>query len=318
MNNTLESPSATKFTGLGDDLFSIIPGIEKAATAPFVNASELSAHEFNEKWVKYNKPCLIKGAVKNWPAVQKFKDPDYWLTVCGDFDMRVFPHMNHNDWDRQKMDSEQLSFHNAIKRLFSEEDYILSIPSETITNDNRFSELVKELPGFSFLSNTIKPRMYNQRRFFMYRRAATAWHYHNIDETLMCQINGTKRVALLPPDIPQAKKITEYLTNENYLDGRKLEDSLNLEPIITLVNEGDALYIPPYWHHAVVPDDGEVGFTYAHCWKSPWYKFGDFSNYFVRKLYKDGLWPIKLVSIIMPFLAVYTGIMFGLRSMKKK
>lgn len=310
MQNTLkESVTQKKFDGLGDDLFSIIPGIENAGIVPFVNASELNEKSFYKNWVSLNKPCLVKGAVKNWPALKKFKNPDYWLSVCGDFDIQIYPHMNHVVWEKHLVGSEDISFHKAIKRLYSNEDYILSIPSELITNDNRFSALINEMPGFSFLSNEKKPRMYDQRRFFLYRRAATAWHYHWIDETLMCQITGVKKVVLLPPNIPDPEKITSYFNNELHLNGEKL-DYLDLKPMVITVEEGDALYIPPYWHHAVVPLDGEVGFTYAHCWKSPLHKFGEFSNHFVRKFYKGGLQPFRRISLLMPFLAILSGTLY--------
>ncbi|MEW7293176.1 cupin-like domain-containing protein [Aquimarina sp. 2304DJ70-9] len=305
MNTVLENTIETLgFTGLNDDLFSILPNIEKAEHAPCLHVSDLDQQNFYKDWVANNKPCLIKEAVKHWPATQKVKEKDYWLSICDDFHIRIYPHMNHNMWERQKVDSERITFHEAIKRLHRNEDYILSIPSEKIAKDNRFSGLLKEMPGFSFLSNKIKPRMYDQRRFFMYRRAATSWHYHNIDETLMCQVSGAKKVVLLPPDVPKAKYICEFLTNEHYMDGKQIDETLKLEPMIVTVEEGDALYIPPYWHHAVVPVDDNIGFTLAYCWKSPWYKLGDFSNYFVRKLYKDGFWPLKITSLLMPFVGI--------------
>ena len=318
IENTLVEPkNKIKFDGLGNDLFSIIPGIEIADEAPSVLANELNEKDFNKNWVIPNKPCLIKGAVKKWPAVQKFKSKDYWLSVCDNFEIKVYPHMNHNVWDVQKVDSEDISFHEAIERLFNNEDYILSIPSERITSDNHFSELLKETLDFSFLSGSIKPRMYDQRRFFMYRRASTAWHYHNIDETLMCQISGAKKVALLSPSIPNPKEVMKFLNNERYLNGESLKNFMDLKPMVVNVQEGDALYIPPYWFHTVVPDDGEVGFTYAYCWKSPLHKFGDFSNFFVRQLYRDGLWPFKTVSLIMPFLGIYSGLLNVFRIIQK-
>lgn len=309
MNTVIENTIETSdFTGLNDDLFLVLPGIEKAKQAPSINVSDLNQQNFYKDWVANNKPCLIKGAVKHWQATQKVKDEDYWLSICDDFDISIYPHMNYNMWERQKVDSEQITFHNAIKRLHRNEDYILSIPSEKVSTSNRFSELIKEMPGFSFLSNRIKPRMYDQRRFFMYRRAATSWHYHNIDETLMCQVSGTKKVALFSPDIPRAGYVCEFLTEELYLEGKQMDSTLKLEPMIITVEEGDALYIPPYWHHAVVPVDDQIGFTLAYCWKSPWYKLGDFSNYFVRKLYKDGIWPLKGTSLIMPFVCIISGV----------
>ncbi|SDI91588.1 Cupin-like domain-containing protein [Chryseobacterium taeanense] len=318
MKNLLENTETQKkFDGLGNDMFSVIPGISNAKDAPIVDASSLDQESFYKNWVLPNKACLIKGAIKHWPAINKFKEPEYWLSVCEDFDITVYPHMNYNMGERQSQDSEDISFHGAIKRLFSNEDYILSIPSEKVEEGNNFSELIKDTPGFSFLSGLMKPRMYDQRRFFMYRRAATAWHYHNIDETLMCQINGGKKVAILPPDIPDPKYVNDFLMNEHYLEGKKLKENLDLKPMIAHVEEGDALYIPPYWYHAVVPMDGEVGFTYAYCWKSPLFKFGEFSNYFVRRLYKDGFWPLKNTSLIMPFLGFYTGFLYTIIKIKR-
>lgn len=267
---------------------------------------------FYKNWVSLNKPCLIKGAVQHWSALQKFKNPEYWLSVCDDFDIKIYTHMNHIVQERQNADTEDISFHKAIKRLHKNEDYILSIPSERITEDNHFSKLLKEMPGFSFLSNAMKPRMYAHRRFFMYRRASTAWHYYWIDETLMCQINGVKKVALLPPDMPNVKEITEFFNSEFHLVGKTLNYN-DLKPMIVEIQEGDALYIPPYWHHVVVPVDGEVGFTYAHCWKSPLYKFGEFSNYFVRRFYKGGLQPFRKIFFVMPFLAVFSGLSYGFK-----
>jgi len=44
-------------------------------------------------------------------------------------------------------------------------------------------------------------------------------------------------------------------------------------------------------------------FHQAYCRASPFHKFGDFSNAFVRKLYKDALAGIKKASFLMPVIA---------------
>lgn len=145
--------------------------------------------------------------------------------------------------------------------------------------------------------------MYDRMRLFLYRGAATNWHYHSTDETLMCQVKGAKRVGLFGPHVKDIGNVTRFLLEERQLEGEKLDSALDLSPYMADVEEGDALYIPPYWHHAVVPHDLEVGFTLACCWKSPLHKLGDFSNFFVRKLYADGMWPLKKISLVIPFYA---------------
>lgn len=305
MNDTIERKDLTVIENLRNELFSIIPGIRQASAVPVIDARDLKEEVFREQWVARNRPCLVKGAVRHWPAVEKWKDKQYWLSMCDNFDVTVYPHQNHVDRVRNK--GEDMLFHDAVERLFRRQDIVFSIPAEQIVEGKRFFRILKDVKGFRFLSSPKKPLIYDQRRFFIYRRAATAWHYHSTDETLMCQVNGSKRVALLSPEIPNAKHVTDFLHRELYLDGKTMDASLDLKPFIVDVEEGDALYIPPFWHHGVVPNDDEVGFTLAYCWKSPWHKYGRFANYFVRQLYKDGLWPLKPVSVALPFIGLYAG-----------
>lgn len=294
-----------------DEIFAIVPGIEKAVPAPVLNSKSLTEKEFQEEWVARNNPCLVKGIIKHWPAVKKWREKDYWMSTCGNPQVEIFPHLNHASRDFIK--AEKMTFHNAIDRLFQNKDHVFSMPSTEITESNGFAGLLKDMAGFSCLPDSPRPRVYNRTRFFMYRRASTAWHYHGVDETLMCQVNGAKSVALFPPDIPRAKYVTEFLDKELHLKGQKLDKSIELRPMITRVDEGDALYIPPYWHHAVVPTDGEIGFTLAFCWKSPIYKLGDLSNFFVREVFRMGLWPLNKRTPMVPILASYAGASLLLR-----
>jgi hypothetical protein len=317
IENTIEeSIASTKFNGFGDDLYKIIPDIDKATDVPVVEASELNNKKFYKDWVSKNKPCLIKNAIKHWPAIEKFKNQDYWLSELDNFDVSIYPHMNYFTEERKHMGRIRTTFHDAVKRFFKNEDFILSLPSTEISENNEFSKLIKEMPGFSFVSKDIKPIYYEHRRFFMYRRAATAWHYHGMDETLMCQINGTKKVVLFPPKISGIKHISNFLENEFFLEGEVLDDNTTVNPIVAYAEEGDTLYIPPFWNHAVIPVDGELGFTVAHCWKSPHHKYGDFSNYYVRRMYKTNMWPINRYTFTMMFTGVYSGILNLLNKLK--
>lgn len=314
--NISESNAISNFNGVGDDLFNIIPNIEKARNISVVDAKELIKSEFYKNWVSKNKPCLIKNAIKHWPAIQKFRNLDYWLSACDNFDMSVYPHMNHMVKNRHKADLIETTFYDAVKRLFKNQDFILNLSRNEISETNQFSKLIKEMPDFSFLSNELKPRGYPHRRFFMYRRASTAWHYHNMDETLMCQVNGSKKVALFSPKTKRVKEISNYLTKERYLEGETLDPNITVDPIIAYVEEGDALYIPPYWLHGVAPVDGEIGFTLAYCWGSPIHIMGDFSNYFVRKFHKNRFLPLNRHTFTTPFVSLYAAVLHTFYKLK--
>lgn len=311
----IEAKKGLDVAALAHRFFSIIPGMERAGTVPVVNADTLQMDEFMKKWVYANKACLVKGAVKHWPAVRKWKNKDYWKAIGEDNEVIVYPHQNYNSSDLQVGD--RMPYHQAIERLYESDDEVVSIPSEAIVEGGRFADALKDMSGFRFMPVAPPPKMYDRQRLFSYRCAATAWHYHNIDETLMCQVNGSKKVALLAPDIPKARKVTAFLNNELHLKGESLDAALKLQPMIVDVEEGDALYIPPYWFHGVVPNDDKVGFTLAYCWGSPWHKFGMLNNYFVRQLYKAAMWPFKPISVVMPLVALYSSIQYLLYRIRK-
>ena len=305
----------TEMEEIAHDFFHIVPGIANAKSVPVVKAEELSKDVFIKEWVNNNQPCLIKGAVSHWPASNKWGDIDYWKSTCDDFPLCAYPHHNYGRIkNRMGID---LGFYEAIDRLFSGLDHIFSMPSEPVAPNSRFEKLIADLPGFKFMPDSPLPRLYDRMRMFMYRRAATTWHYHDTDETLMCQIKGGKKVALFSPQISNPMHVAAFMQQELHMEGQSLNQNISLNPSIINVEEGDALYIPPYWHHGVVPLDGEIGFTLAYCWASPLHKFGDFTNSFVRKLYKEAIIPIKKVSFLMPVIAVCGVATFLFRKLKK-
>jgi hypothetical protein len=301
---------------LSRNFFSIVPGIEHPLSVPSIDAGELTEQVFKKEWVSKNRPILIKGAVKHWPAVKKWRDKNFWLSAFDNFKVDVFTHQNYNTPERQAAGKEEMMFHDAMERLFQGRDHIFSMPAKKITTKNQFAQLIEDTPGFPFLPSPEKPRVIPQRRLFIYRRAATAWHYHDIDETLMCQVKGSKRTAIFPPGVPQIEYLSKFFAEELHLKGEVLDKSLDLKPAIVDVNEGDALYIPPYWHHGVVPNDGDLGFTLAYCWPSPLHILGDFKNYFVRDLYKRKIWPSGKSRMFLPLIEAYAGLSYRMKKGK--
>lgn len=299
INNTIGSIS--EMGELADKLFSAIPGIKNATSVTTVNVEELSARVFKTKFVNRNTPCLIKGAVKHWPAVEKWKKKEYWINTCEDQPVTIFPNMNFFNLNKRTVDKEKMSFHDAIERLFQGSDHTFSIPAQFVGDSTLYAAAKKDIKGFPFLSSPAKPLWDRENSLFIYRRAATTWHVHYCDETLMCQVNGTKLVAIIPADIPKPADVIDFLEKESYLTGLTMDPDLKLNPIIVEVMEGDALYIPPGWFHCVVPKDAEVGFTLACNFRSPLRVNGNLSNHFTRKLYKNA-WstPYLKVKLMVP------------------
>ena len=49
--------------------------------------------------------------------MQKFKNFDYWLSACENFDMTIFPHMNHMVKERQQKNIIETTF-MMLKSVF--------------------------------------------------------------------------------------------------------------------------------------------------------------------------------------------------------
>ncbi|WP_367865346.1 cupin-like domain-containing protein [Pedobacter sp. WC2423] len=283
---------------LASKLFSAIPGIKDAGSIDIMEVKNLNAHDFKTKFLDKNTPCLIRSAVRHWPAVDKWKKQKYWVNTCDNREITIIPNINFFDLTKRMENSVNLSFHDAIERLFNNVDRTFSIPGQYIGESTLYSGLKDDIKGFSFLPFLAKPLWDREKSLFIYRRAATTWHVHYCDETLMCQVNGTKIVALISPNHSRPSYVTDFLENELYLRGQLMDQNLNLEPKIVEVTEGDALYIPPGWFHCVIPKDAEIGFTLACNFRSPLHINGNLSNYFTRKLYKKA-WAVPSLKIKM-------------------
>lgn len=290
---------------------------------PILEADKLTERDFKKEWVDKNRACLIKDAVKHWPISLKCRNKEYWLKTFDNFGLSVYPHHNHNDSKVHEEGKIEMNFHDAIEHLFANEDLVISMPSQVIIDvkgqyTKRFQTFKDDLGKFSFLPSPPLPRNYPQLRCFLYRRAATAWHWHKVDETLMCQVRGSKRVGLLDPRVRHPEAVIKFLMSESYLSGDKLDPSLKAKSYMVTVEENDALYIPPYWFHGVVPCDEKIGLTAAFCWRSPAHIFGNFSNYFVRDLYRKMYHPITRWSYIAPFFGIYAGTSYAIKKLLRK
>ncbi|BCL69547.1 hypothetical protein TUMSATVNIG1_14980 [Vibrio nigripulchritudo] len=271
-----------------EHVFKFIPGMDSAPEIETVLASELTPKEFYDRYVSQNQPCLIKGAISHWEAMDKWQDPEYLKEKNGDSPTPYYPHMNYESAERMGEGRKVEPFHHVLDLLRSSTEEILSAPS-VVLSEEPFKVLAPDTNGYRFLPNPPKPIAYPKSRAFMYKGAGTGWHFHVTDETLMSQVIGTKKVGLLPPDkltddlVFDAFKADAYLENGDCFDKSK---SNAIKPFTALVEPGDAMYIPPFWWHGIEPTDNEFGITVAQCWRSPLHVMGDLSYPTVRKIWK--------------------------------
>ncbi len=268
---------------------SLTPNYQNAMEVDSVSAETISQAEFYEKYVKRNRPCLLVGAVKHWPASKKWRDIDYLKkkTANVDFLMRKDPPAEQTGFIKDKALRESLSdqnrnilikttFHDFLGQCNPDNRHVLFV--NRILSTGSLSELHGDMGTFPFMPVLDKSFYFPPYRAFFYNRSYTDWHFHSFDEALMCQVVGEKEVVLLPPDQQSWDAILPVVKGKGIfygVDPKEFPEFSNIRPLKVVVGEGDALYIPVYWWHAVATVDDDFGVTVAATFRSPKHVIGD-------------------------------------------
>lgn len=283
-----------------------IPGMANARQVPSIDAAGLTEARFRSDYVDRNLPVLIKGAIRHWPAVGKWTDKRYLADKVGHNNVNLYRHVNLQNDATMKKNAIPSKMSDALDVLHGDGDDVIFLPFRVDVPNSKFTILKEDIQGVPFLVKPKAPLFYARARTFMYRGAGSGWHSHTLDETLMCQIGGTKRVGLMPTKGPRYKALKEIFYSDRYLDDPHVFDAMgkDFQPFVVDVQEGDALYIPPSWWHGVQPIDGQVGATLAYCWRSPLHKLSNFSYPTVRDMWRSAYAKPNMGMVVMPFWGV--------------
>jgi hypothetical protein len=250
-----------------DFTFSHVPGMKDAAAVPTLSAETLGESMFVGEYVAKSRPCVIKGGVRHWAAIEKWRDKDYLKKRAGHHQVYLYPNEYHTTPKRMEAAGRrQLTLAEAIDHLDAQDTRI------GIVVTGHPTELQADLGGIGFLKSAETAFVCPPARYFFFRNAGTTWHYHPFDETLMCQIVGSKKIGLLDVNNAARETIRDIFFHEDYYDDPSVFDGLDTAGLSWLeatLDPGDALYIPPLWWHGVVPTTRYFGSTAAVTWRSP-------------------------------------------------
>jgi hypothetical protein len=257
---------------------------ETATPLGEVDADTLTPRAFRREYVSRMRPVLVRGAARHWPACRLWRSADHLRRRIGNPTVRVFttplaeylrgpahvhPDLSTKDLQRQW----PMSFDQF---LTSTEHPYLMMRYMALDGRTPLAPLAADVGSFQFLGDVSLPRTFVRKRALLYRNSYTDFHYHEIDETLMSQVVGTKEVVLVPPDAESFAVLTEIGDSAGHLydiDVARFPRIRNVRAYRAVVRPGDALYLPTFWWHAVESIPEEFGITVPWCWASPSYLF---------------------------------------------
>jgi hypothetical protein len=227
--------------------------------------------------------------VNHWPALRLWQEAEYLRRKLTDPAADAVVPVHNTPYVQYPLHTRPRYFYNEkgfascvipvsefIRTVTSDENGYYELHGWPITPSSSLAPMLTDLGEFPFVQNPRPGRVSPRYRAFIYRNSYTDWHFHPTDETLMCQLRGSKEVLLLPPDSRSYEILTEIVSQTERLyavDTSQFPRYSELRPYRVIVEPGDALFIPTFWWHAVEPIGSRWGITVAYTWATPLYLF---------------------------------------------
>ncbi|CAD5201945.1 cupin-like domain-containing protein [Pseudomonas sp. FEN] len=288
------------------------PNHPQAGSVEVIDALTITREQFTRRYVNRNRPCLVKNAVRHWPAFEKWQRLDYFKAHSRNNPVVVRAKIVSEviGWSNPEVKAALTAYANTVYREMPFHEFLdsLSEGSDPLVADScRFSEgsaieqMKDDVGGLPFMPQLSKSRHYPTHRSFLYRNSYTDWHFHVVDETFMAQVVGAKEVLLLPPDETSWRALRPVIEEAGYLydiDTRRFPGARGLQALRTVVEPGDALYIPVYWWHAVQSMDDAFGATVAATFPTPLHVSGDIRSPIARRVLRTYLFS-RLAPLVL-------------------
>lgn len=201
------------------------------------------------------RPLVMEGLTRSWPARQKWS-VEYLRQVAGDQMVPLYDSKPSRDHKYQYAAAAKLPLAEYLDRLAAGENdlrlffFNLVDGAPQLAGDFSYPEL-----GLKFFKRL--PVL------FMGGKGARVQMHYDIDlaDILLCHFGGPKQVMLFPPQ--QTRHLYQVpFSFSSLFDVRCDEPDYDRYPALrhargyeTVLNHGDALYIPPgYWHFVRYPE----------------------------------------------------------------
>jgi len=220
------------------------------------DAADIEPDEFQERFVATATPLVIRGAMDDWPALTRWANPDYLQTVFDEKDVSVF--IQDKDGDHNGYISIQEYWRGAWEGT-GDRHYYMFGPIITQGKPGLLGEVKDDI---------VTPRLFGSQELITSKifggwQTRCGVHYHAMEEAMLCQVVGRKRLIMFSPegrqfyDLYPKHFLSTHFTfshirfprNGEWPPLDKFPRVLRTQPLEVFLEPGDMLYIPVYWWH---------------------------------------------------------------------
>lgn len=214
---------------------------------PVIDATKISRKEFMEQYHKPQKPVVLRGLWKQYPAYEKW-NMQYFKDAMGDLTVDLFSSTKADPSETIKVPHARMKFSEYLS-LIEKEPTDLRLFLFPVFKYK--PELLKDFGYPDIAKGYIKlPFM-----FFGPKNSITRIHQDiDMSNVFLTQFAGRKRVVLFAPD--QSKLLYRLPFNVHttvdidHPDFEKYPGLKYVKGCTTILEYGDTLYMPSgYWHH---------------------------------------------------------------------
>jgi hypothetical protein len=225
---------------------------ESAAPVDVVVAP--SVEEFTERYVRCERPVVVRDAVKDWPAANKWT-PEYLKSMHPTRRVKIGVSANGHflDYaDRLKLGVDpEVEFRNAIDDIFTpataEKKY--RIHQEPL---NKWGVLDQESDPIRYVLRSVVAK-----NIWMGSTGNLTKTHYDMEDNINVQIRGRKEVILFPStqfDELYPRSAWDYMSNFSRVDLETPDLSRyplfsRATPMRAVLEPGTFIYIPIYWWH---------------------------------------------------------------------
>ena len=222
--------------------------------APVDVALAPGVEEFAERYVRYERPVIVRGGVRDWPPSYKWT-PEYLKAMCGTRRVKIGVSTNgdYREYaERLNVGVEpEIAFAKAIDGIFApaNAEQKCRIHQESL---DKWGALNEESPPIRYVLRKVIAK-----NIWMGSTGNVTKAHYDMEDNINVQLRGRKEIILFPStqlDQLYPRSAWEYMSNFSRVevatpDLSRYPRFSSATPLRAILEPGDFIYIPIYWWH---------------------------------------------------------------------